>query len=243
MVDMSGHRVSELSLSYDTSEVRARCNCFREAFFYKAVLPDLSRSPICQVSGGSAPKSGKSYLAAQWPPPGATSPPPFPVPPMPTVQIPQSASALQAMSTRTSRRSGENKGENPAGNIEANKSLGPRMPTTGKKGRSRCNFTAYQRQLLEKFFYDHLDHPYAGRRDLEALEIATLLSKRQIRVFMTNARMRKFASLKQRTRCRVRNSAKGDEDEALDDSDSGANEVSNEECDAGEELSSSSVVL
>ncbi|OHS95459.1 hypothetical protein TRFO_38468 [Tritrichomonas foetus] len=67
---------------------------------------------------------------------------------------------------------------------------------SGKKGKTRSNFTPQQRQLLEKFFYDHLDHPYAERYDLEMLERQTNLSRKQIRVFMTNARMRKFNTAK-----------------------------------------------
>lgn len=58
--------------------------------------------------------------------------------------------------------------------------------------KTRTNFTQQQRQLLDKFFYDHIDHPYVEQKDLEKLERETNLTKRQIRVFMTNARMRKY---------------------------------------------------
>jgi hypothetical protein len=102
-------------------------------------------------------------------------------------------------------------------------------PLTGKKKpKPRSNFTAHQRQLLEQFFYDHWEHPYADRRDLEALERATNLSKKQIRVFMTNARMRKFAGLKQ-VKLRVKGSGRsGDPDDDIENVDQISSESENE---------------
>ena len=71
-----------------------------------------------------------------------------------------------------------------------NTQFNPENPSSKRKKRS--NFTPQQRTLLDKFFFDHIDHPYAEKYDLELLEKQTNLSKKQIQVFMTNARMRKF---------------------------------------------------
>lgn len=65
-----------------------------------------------------------------------------------------------------------------------------------KKTKPRQSFTPEQKMLLEKFIFDHIDHPYAEHDDLVMLEKQTNLSKKQIRVFMTNTRMRKFAGNK-----------------------------------------------
>ncbi|KAK8885941.1 hypothetical protein M9Y10_041400 [Tritrichomonas musculus] len=65
-----------------------------------------------------------------------------------------------------------------------------------KKCKPRQNFSPQQKMLLEKFIYDHIDHPYAENKDLIMLEKQTNLSRKQIRVYMTNARMRKFAGNK-----------------------------------------------
>lgn len=61
-----------------------------------------------------------------------------------------------------------------------------------KKTKSRQNFTPQQRALLERFFYEHIDHPYADGDDLVKLEKQTNLTRKQIRTYMTNARMRKY---------------------------------------------------
>jgi hypothetical protein len=44
-----------------------------------------------------------------------------------------------------------------------------------------------------QFISEHKSHPYADRRELELLAKQTNLTRRQVQVFMTNARMRKFS--------------------------------------------------
>lgn len=70
----------------------------------------------------------------------------------------------------------------------------PNKEEKKRKYKTRQSFTPEQKMLLEKFIYDHIDHPYAEHEDLIMLERQTKLSRKQIRVFMTNTRMRKFAN-------------------------------------------------
>lgn len=72
----------------------------------------------------------------------------------------------------------------------------PNKDTKKRKYKPRQSFTPEQKMLLEKFIFDHIDHPYAEHEDLVMLERQTKLSRKQIRVFMTNTRMRKFAGNK-----------------------------------------------
>lgn len=62
--------------------------------------------------------------------------------------------------------------------------------------RKRANFTQQQRELLDNYFWAHKDHPYVDRHTLEILHQQTGLSRHQIRVFFTNARMRRYKALK-----------------------------------------------
>jgi hypothetical protein len=78
--------------------------------------------------------------------------------------------------------------------------------------KTRLNFTAQQRQLLMQFFFQHRDHPYADHTELEILERETQLTRKQIQVFMTNARMRKVSGFRQRVRQKRADGTRGSQD-------------------------------
>jgi hypothetical protein len=163
---------------YDFSELRERNSCFQENFFYSAVLPTLS-SPSPTLVEPSLPPSGRFSRVCQWPPDGLT------------VQI--ARPFLPLCLADPSHCQVADSGQAPDFVDITFDHLSPEKKT-------RSNFSPHQRRLLEQFFYEHREHPYADRRELEALERATNLTRRQIRVFMTNARMRKFSGFKKGSR-------------------------------------------
>jgi hypothetical protein len=159
--------------STDLSELKNRQRLFQETFFYRAVLPNMSpftpprpKDPI--------PLSGQFSLVAQWPPSLDQISPLLPTGPSCDLisSAPQSETA-------------------PVSPILS--SLSDSGGTHAKRTKKRLNFTSQQRQLLMKFISEHPSHPYADRRELEILAKQTNLTRKQVQVFMTNARMRKFS--------------------------------------------------
>ena len=181
-----------VGFSFSTSENRLRYQAFKDTFFYACELesrsPPASPFPMVQLRNSCS-------LICQWPPG-------LPQQVMPILPVPRRVARPRDVSMQIARTNpvipvfekpaiSEKEAEQPPPDdqtLTATQNSG-KQPKT----KNRTNFTPQQRQLLEKFFYEHLDHPYADHRDLEVLEKQTNLSKKQIRIFMTNARMRKFA--------------------------------------------------
>jgi hypothetical protein len=163
---------------YDFSELRERNSCFHETFFYSTVLPTLSSLPPT-LAEPALPPSGRFSRVCQWPPEGLT------------VQIARPFVPLCLADAAHGQA---------ADSGQAADFVDIAFDHLSPEKKTRSNFSPHQRRLLEQFFYEHRDHPYADRRELEALERATNLTRRQIRVFMTNARMRKFSGFKKGSR-------------------------------------------
>jgi hypothetical protein len=165
--------------SLDLSEMTKRQRCFHEKFFYSVVLPNLS--PLSTRPTPPIPNGGRFVLVTEWPKPitaqfNSISPQTSPSP-----SVPRERPLLEDSDL-----------------FESCESDFPLSENSRKPAKSRLNFTRQQRQLLMQFFFDHRDHPYADRGELEVLERQTNLTRKQIQVFMTNARMRKFTGFRRR---------------------------------------------
>ena len=181
---------TNFGLSLSRLENRSRYQAFQDNFFYDfEVQHKESRGDVLPITG-----SCHCSLICQWPPG-------LPEQVMPILPVPRRSQKQRDLSLQLTRNNpvipvfeqpavSEQDQDQPSYNDQIS------IPqNSGRQGKTknRTNFTSQQRQLLEKFFYEHIDHPYADHRDLELLEKQTNLSKKQIRIFMTNARMRKVA--------------------------------------------------
>lgn len=197
-----------LGFSLSISGRKSALESFRADFLR---IRELERLEIRQTSAGVRHGSAGTgcELIYQWPKerrelveipvPRRRSgrPPQVTTPPLPVIQkvhtIPvfekdKPAQASAATSTRTRQNT-----VLPAALVSAlPQQIQQHLGVTKPAPKTRTNFTQQQRQLLDKFFFEHIDHPYVEHKDLEKLERETNLTKRQIRVFMTNARMRKY---------------------------------------------------
>ena len=61
---------------------------------------------------------------------------------------------------------------------------------TGNGRERRANFTPKQRETLNKWLVDHSRMPYPSNNEIESLSALTGLTTRQIRVYLTNGRIR-----------------------------------------------------